>query len=118
MVTRPKRLTEGEIRKAVEQVVRQFHPQKVILFGSYAHGMPAGDSDVDLLVVMETDQRSVEQAVAIRQAVDFPFPIDLLVRTPGQIEERLRLGDLFIQGSLRQGKVLYEADHERMGGQG
>lgn len=64
------------------------------------YGTPSPDSDVDILVVMETALRPVEQAVLIRQEMDFPFPVDLLVRTPKQIEERLRLGDFFVREQL------------------
>jgi hypothetical protein len=64
---------------------------------------------VDLLVTMETSLPNVEQAVAIRRAVDLPFAADLLVRTPQQIEDRLALGDLFIREVLTKGVVLYEA---------
>lgn len=110
----PTALTRPSLRKVrvlVDEIVRKFHPQRVILFGSYAGGKPSGNSDVDLLIVMKTRRRSPEQAVAIRQAVDFPFPVDLLVRTPEQIQERLRLGDNFIREIVSRGKVLYEADH-------
>ncbi len=107
-------LTRPSLRKVrvlVDEIVRKFHPQRVILFGSYAGGKPTGNSDVDLLIVMKTRRRSPEQAVAIRQAVDFPFPVDLLVRTPEQVQERLRLGDNFMWEIVNRGKVLYEADH-------
>jgi predicted nucleotidyltransferase len=99
----------AEIQQVVQQIVERFRPQRVILFGSYAGGTPTADSDVDLLVTMETPLPNVEQAVAIRRAVDFPFPTDLLVRTPQQIAERLALGDVFLREVLTRGIVLYEA---------
>ena len=105
-------VTDEVLREVVRRIVEVVQPDKVILFGSHAYGTPTPESDVDLLVIMKTEQRSVEQAVAIRQAVDFPFPVDLLVRTPEQVEERLRLGDFFIAEITKQGKVLYEADHK------
>jgi len=101
--------TMAEIQQVVQQIVERFRPQRVILFGSYAGGTPTADSDVDLLVTMETPLPNVEQAVAIRRAVDFPFPTDLLVRTPQQIAERLALGDVFLREVLTRGIVLYEA---------
>ena len=85
------------------QLVERFHPQQVVLFGSYAYGTPTPDSDVDLLVVMETPLRHVEQAVEIRQAVDSPFPVDVLVRTPQHIAERGALGDVFLRTARRGG---------------
>ncbi|MFN3762772.1 MAG: nucleotidyltransferase family protein [Anaerolineae bacterium] len=109
-------LSLAEIQRVVREIAEKFRPRRVILFGSHAYGTPDPDSDVDLLIEMETSLRSVEQAVAIRQAVDFPFPTDLLVRTPQQIAERLQMGDPFFLEILSRGKVLYEAEHERMGG--
>lgn len=106
--------TLPEIQQVAWKVAEKFRPRRIILFGSYAYGTPDPDSDVDLLIEMETPLRSVEQAVAIRQTVDFPFPTDLLVRTPQQIAERIRIGDPFILEILSRGKVLYEADHEGM----
>ena len=82
---------------------------KIILFGSYAYGEPSPDSDVDLLVTMSTALRPVDQAVEIRTVVDFPFPVDLLVRTPEQLSERLRLGDPFFHEIIEKGIVLHEA---------
>lgn len=102
-------VTLADIQQVVQQIVERFHPQKVFLFGSYARGKPTPDSDVDLLVAMETPLRSVDQAVEIRKAVDFTFPADLLVRTPQQIAERLALGDVFLREVLTKGLVLYEA---------
>jgi uncharacterized protein len=101
-------IPEHEIRTAVERIVTLFSPRQVLLFGSYASGSPTPDSDVDLLVTMDTDLRPVEQAVAIREAIEFRFPLDLLVRTPEQLAERARLGDAFFQEILDRGVVLYE----------
>ena len=105
------RPTTRNIATVTAAIVRDFHPQKIVLFGSHAYGSPARDSDVDLLVVMSTEQHPVDQAVAIRQVVDFPFPVDLLVRTPEQVTERLHMGDLFMREIVNRGRVLYEADH-------
>jgi uncharacterized protein len=106
MVTLPSR---EQIRRIAQRIGEHFRPSKVILYGSHAAGKPTRDSDVDLLVIMETPLRGVMQAAAIRRAIDFPFPTDLLVRTPQQIEERLSLGDPFVEEILSEGLVLYEA---------
>jgi predicted nucleotidyltransferase len=107
--------TRESIERVVRQIAARFRPQKVILFGSYAYGEPTPDSDVDLLVVLETSGRSVDAAVEIRRAVDFPFPTDLLVRTPQQIAERLSLGDAFLREVVTKGIVLYEANLQGVG---
>jgi len=112
LITTP---TLADIRQVVGRLVERFHPRRVILFGSYAHEHATPDSDVDLLVEMETPLSNVEQAVEIRKAVDLPFPADLLVRTPAQIAERLALGDVFLREVLAKGIVLYEAGDAGVG---
>jgi len=105
------------IRRMVEQIVDMFHPDKIVLFGSHAYGRPTADSDVDVLVVMPT-KNAVAQACRIRLAVEHPFPLDLLVRTPEHLEERLEAGDCFLQEILSQGKVLYEKADSGVGAEG
>jgi len=107
-------ITLSDIQRVVDQIVERFRPNKIWLFGSFAHGTPTSDSDVDLLVAMDTSLRNVQQAVEIRKAVDFPFPVDLLVRTPEQIAKRLALGDGFFHEVLTKGVVLHEATDARV----
>ena len=67
------------------------------------------DSDVDLLVVMESNERPAARSAAIAKALlDIPFPIDILVRTPDEIRHRLEIGDYFIREIVERGEVLYE----------
>jgi len=81
-----------------------------MLFGSYATGTATEDSDVDLLVIMpRTRQRGERMAVRILQSVPRDFPIDLLVRTPAEVGQRLRWGDPFMREVVEKGQVLYEA---------
>ena len=106
------------IHRFARQIVKRFHPEKIILFGSYACGTPTPDSDVDLLVVMRT-RNQVEQAVRIDEAIaERGFPLDLLVRTPKTLADRLRWGDCFLQEIVTQGKVLYEKVHAPVATQG
>lgn len=99
-----------QIRKFSRAVARQFRPNKIVLFGSYAYGTPTEDSDVDLLVIMSrTRERGERMSVRIRHAVPRNFPLDLLVRTPAEVNKRLRWGDGFLQEVMEKGKVLYEA---------
>jgi len=98
-----------KIRRATRTIVENFSPRKIILFGSHACGKPGKDSDVDLLVVLKTAKNTLDAAVAIRQAIDHDFPLDIIVRTPRQIQQRLRWGDSFIKEIVEKGKVLYEA---------
>lgn len=97
------------IRKVIQQIVDAHHPRKIVLFGSYAYGRPDRNSDVDLLVIMESKKKPTERAVQVSKSIRFyPFPMDILVRTPKEVEERLRLGDCFYQEVMKQGKLLYE----------
>jgi uncharacterized protein len=102
-------LTLRDIQKIVQQIVEHFHPQKVILFGSYAHGTPTEDSDVDLLVVMETDEPPLHAAARIAAAIDHPCALDILVRRPSDLEASLARKGVFATEVLTTGVVLYEA---------
>ncbi len=104
-------VSTGQITELSERIIEEFHPQRIVLFGSYARGTPNPDSDVDLLVIMPFEGKPVDKSVEMRLKVRPSFPVDLLVRTPDKIRERLAMGDTFIQDILEQGKVLYEADH-------
>ena len=104
-------ITRSRIRKYANQIARQFRPDKIILFGSYAYGKPTEDSDVDMLIIMPFEGKGARKATEILLATDPRFPIDLLVRTPEQIRTRLKLGDFFIREITENGKVLYEASH-------
>jgi predicted nucleotidyltransferase len=104
-------ITRRQIEELSNRIAKRFHPEKIVLFGSYASGQPTEDSDVDLLVVMPFSGRSVDQAVQMRMESRPSFPVDFIVRTPETVSERLRLGDTFISGILNAGKVLYEASH-------
>lgn len=97
------------IEQAVEQIVEKFHPHKVILFGSHAYGNPHPESDVDLLVVMETSRTGAQQAVEILQAVNSTFGLDLIVYTPQRITQRLNWGDSFLREVVTKGLILYES---------
>jgi uncharacterized protein len=105
------------IRRYARQVAAQFHPEKIILFGSHAYGTPHADSDVDLLVIMPARNQH-DQAFKIRYALPAPFPMDLLVRTPNNLQWRLKEGESFHTEIVTKGKVLYEKRDARMGAQG
>jgi predicted nucleotidyltransferase len=107
-------ITEAKIRRAAQKLVDELQPEKIILFGSFAYGHPTIDSDVDLLIVMRSKARPVDR---IRQASAVldprPFPVDIIVRTPAEIAERLRIRDCFIEEIVTKGKVLYERSSQR-----
>src|SRR5438046_4787958 len=101
------------IRRYAREVAEQFQPEKIILFGSHAYGTPHADSDVDILVVM-TARNELDQAVRLRLAVSYNFPLDLVVRTPKNLSWRLAAGDSFLREIMARGTVLYEKNRPRM----
>jgi predicted nucleotidyltransferase len=104
------------IRRYAREVADIFHPDKIILFGSRAYGTPHDDSDVDILVVMPA-RNQIAQAVRIDCAVEAPFPLDLIVRSPKTLRWRLEAGDWFLREIMAKGKVLYEQADAGMGGE-
>jgi predicted nucleotidyltransferase len=97
--------------KAVKRIVTKLKPEKIILFGSYAYGNPTPDSDVDLLIVMETNGREKEMYRAASSLL-YPreFPVDIIVKTPKEVEEAMKGGvvnGFFIREMVNKGKVLY-----------
>jgi predicted nucleotidyltransferase len=93
----------------IQRIVNGLRPDKIILFGSYAYGNPGQDSDLDLLVILNTTVRPAERAVMVSRLLrPRPFPMDILVRTPEEIEDRLKASDTFIQEVMSKGVVLYE----------
>jgi uncharacterized protein len=104
------------IRRFARQVAERFQPDKIILFGSHAYGTPHTDSDVDILVIVPT-RNQLDQAVKISLAIDPPFPLDVIVRTPHAMRWRLAEGDSFLREVMSKGKVLYEKADRGMGAQ-
>jgi predicted nucleotidyltransferase len=95
---------------AIERIVLELKPEKIILFGSYAYGNPTPDSDVDLLVIMNTKAKEIDRYVAVSNLL-YPrqFPVDILVKTPKEVKEASgKRGNFFIREILTKGKVIYE----------
>lgn len=102
------------INNYVKQLIRQFSPDRVVMFGSYASGKPRAGSDVDLLVVMKHRGAAAEQAARIRRTIRAGFPLDIIVRSPTALRRRVAMGDGFIREILEKGKVLHESDNPRV----
>ena len=103
-----------QIQKIVQQIVDKFHPEKVILFGSHAYGEPSKDSDVDLLVILQTEENPMHMAGLISASVDHPFPLDILVMSSSHLKEYLNENAIFPSHVINKGVVLYEASDLRM----
>ena len=97
------------LRPAIQKIVDELNPEKIVLFGSYAYGTPNPHSDVDLLVVLKTNASLKERSWKVsRLLLPRPFPVDILVKTPKEMEIALKAGDFFLKEILTRGKVLYE----------
>ena len=104
------------IRRFARRIAERFQPDKIILFGSYAYGKPHEESDVDLLVIMRT-KNAIDQSIRIKTAFKRLFSLDLIVRTPWQIERGLNDDNWFLREIMERGKVLYEARDRQVGSQ-
>lgn len=105
----PPRITKAVISEIVTKIVENFHPEKIILFGSQVWGRPKKWSDIDILVIMNFNKPSSKVAAKISMVSKPPYiPMDILVRSPEEIKKRVNIGDYFIKRILNQGKVLYE----------
>ncbi|MBI2357864.1 MAG: nucleotidyltransferase domain-containing protein [Deltaproteobacteria bacterium] len=102
----------AEIEKIVRKIVEGYGPERIILFGSYAYGVPHQDSDVDLLIIKQTSQPFIDRLVQVRKILTDPnrsVPLETIVLTPEELNARLKIGDQFIQEILTRGEVLYAA---------
>ncbi len=84
-------------------------PQKIILFGSYASGISTKDSDVDLMIVLSTDEQPHRRSLPILRALrGLPYPKDIVVKTPAEFERYRDVIGTIIYPAAHFGAVLYE----------
>ncbi len=98
------------IRDIVQKIVAGYAPQKVILFGSYAYGHPDQDSDIDLLIVKDTDERAIDRWMSVKRLVRDPrrdVAVSPLVLTSHELNQRVAIKDRFIEEIMSRGEVLY-----------
>jgi uncharacterized protein len=98
------------VQSIIQKLIAEYVPRKVILFGSYAYGVPGPDSDIDLLIIKETKERFIDRWVTVQRILTgthHRLPVETLVLTPQEIEKRVAIGDQFIQEILKKGEVLY-----------
>ena len=101
---------ERLIQDLCERIVEEFHPVKVVLFGSHAYGAPHDDSDVDLLVILPFDGNAYRKSLEIHERISPDFPVDVLARSPDDAARRYAEYDPLIRDALDRGKVLYERE--------
>jgi len=99
---------EIEIQNAVKKIVQNYKPEKIYLFGSFAWGNPNKDSDVDFFITKNTNERRFDRQLEVRRIIKGDLPVDILVYSNQEVQERLSLGDFFIREILNKGKLLYD----------
>lgn len=102
---------EPILKEIVEKLVRDYQPELIILYGSYAYGNPTRHSDIDLFIVKETARRWVDRFAEVKEIIFNPnlgISVSPNVYTPGELKQRRRMGDSFLDEMLRRGRKLYE----------
>lgn len=102
--------TKRLIRDIVDKIRREYRPERIVLFGSYANGNPGPDSDIDLLIVKETSDRPIDRRVKVAGIAADPhrlIPLEPIVVTPAEVEARTAIGDQFLAEILATGETLY-----------
>jgi uncharacterized protein len=100
-----------DIQKLTERIARAYRPERIILFGSYAYGSPGEESDVDLLVVLPFQGKGSRKAAEILTQVRPSFPVDIIVRTPAQVQQRIAQNDFFMREIVEKGRVLFASSN-------
>ncbi len=108
-------ISEATIDQIVQKIVDQVNPLQVILFGSYARGMPNIDSDVDLFVIVESNLPRHKRSAKIRLLFSpAPCPLDILVYTPQEVETCSGVVNHIVTHVMTTGKILYERSPDRV----
>ncbi|MBI3615928.1 MAG: nucleotidyltransferase domain-containing protein [Candidatus Omnitrophica bacterium] len=98
------------IRQIADILKNNYHPERIVLFGSWARGQAGKDSDIDLLIVKQTPLPFYRRLAEVRKLVSSVrqgVPFDPIVMTPEELGRRLRFGDRFLKNILQSGQVLY-----------
>jgi len=96
------------IQEIKNRIISGVHPDKIILFGSYAYGTPTKESDLDLLVIMPSDEPMHSRVTRIMKLVrDIHIPKDIIVYTPQEVEKWKDASVAFITSIMRTGEVIY-----------
>jgi predicted nucleotidyltransferase len=112
--------TEQEtlLQTLLNRLVERIQPEKVVLFGSYANDTATPQSDIDLLVILESDLRRDQRQEAISRALrPRRVPVDILAYTPAEVERCLETPTSFVCHILATGKVIYDRHSRRLANQ-
>jgi predicted nucleotidyltransferase len=100
---------ESYLINIVDKIVNNFNPDKIILFGSYAYGHPTADSDMDIMIVMDTDEKPHKRAVSVRKVLKgIGIPKDIIVKTPEEFERFKDIVGTIVYPAAHKGRIIYE----------
>ncbi len=103
-------LTDAEIEALIARLATRARPHRIIVFGSYAKGTATATSDLDLLVIRDTDRPMAQRADDLTPICNgYLIPIDLHVYTPEEVREYSKEDYHFLQTVVLTGKVVYDA---------
>lgn len=97
------------INTIIKRLVTNLDVIKVVLFGSYVSGKPSKDSDLDLLIIVNTKEKGIKRYAMVSELLEpRRIPMDIIVKTPDEIKKREKMFDPFIRSIFKTGEVLYE----------
>lgn len=97
-----------KIKIVSQRIAKEYSPEKVVLFGSYAWGKPNKDSDFDLLIIKNRAGDFLRAQQRVRRIIDGEVAADILIHSPRHIEQRLKMGDFFFEDIINKGIILYD----------
>lgn len=97
-----------EVDKIIKQIKKDYNPEKIILFGSFAYGRPKENSDVDLIVIKKTKERAIKRMMRMAGIVKSSLGTDILVYTPREWNAALKEGNFFVKEIADNGKIMYD----------
>ena len=101
-------IPRAKISEVVRIIAEKYHPEKIILFGSHAYGKPDPGSDLDILLIKNTDLPRYRRSREVRKFLrGLAVPMDILVYTPREVDRWKNIQEAFITRMMRKGKVLY-----------
>ncbi len=106
-------ITENKISEIVKKIAFGYNPEKIILFGSYASGTAAEDSDIDIFVIKDSELPRPERTIQLRRMLfGSQVPMDLIVYTPNEVESEKDEKHSFVYEVLNSGKTVYERQND------